>query len=117
MNRTARAMLRKAAPVALAMAALLAVPSPAQAHPTVSGPHCDAGAGEITCLIGISGQQPPVDIRWYFNGVHFGEYDNLDWASASCPIGSRVSVAAVVTDASGVPVRKAISKRCPRDIP
>jgi len=117
MSRTVRAVLRVVAPLAFAVAVLPVAAAPAQAHPDVSGPTCDAGGGHIQCVIGISGAVNPIDIRWYFNGVHFGQYEDQRFARAGCPIGSRVSVKVVVTDASGVPVTKSTSKLCPRDTP
>ncbi len=94
---------------------MLAVASPAQAHPTVNPPRCETGAGHITCTVSFSGAIPPVDIKWYFDGVHFANCDDRIWCSAGCPIGTRVSVKVVVTDASNVAVTKGANPVCLRD--
>lgn len=116
MIRRARAV-RRAAVVLAAFAATLAVAVPAEAHPTVSGPHCDAGNGYFSCVIGITGSVPPVDIRWYINGRHVPRFDDQGQANGSYPIGKYVGVKAVVTDATGVPVPKSRTVFCYENTP
>ncbi len=116
MIRKARAV-RRATVVLAAVAATLAVAAPAEAHPTVTGPHCDSGNGYFSCVIGITGPVPPVDIRWYINSRHAPKFDDRRWADGSCPIGGRVGVKAVVTDASGIPVSKGRSVLCHENTP
>jgi hypothetical protein len=116
MNRRNRAG-RRAAVALAAVLAPLEVAAPAEAHPAVSGPHCDAGNGRFICTIGTTGSVPPVDIRWYIDGRHALEFDDRRSAHGSCPIGSYVGVEAVVTDATGVPVPKSRTVPCREDTP
>jgi hypothetical protein len=102
----------RAAVALVAVSATLAAATPAEAHPTVTGPHCEAGSGYFSCSIGISGATPPVDILWYINGRHAPQFDDRQWADGNCPIGSRVGVKVVVTDASHVAVSKGKSVFC-----
>lgn len=116
MTRRVRAVQRAAVALA-AVAAVVALAAPAEAHPTVSGPHCDSGNGHFSCIIGITGSVSPVDIRWYINGRHVPRFDDRGQVDGSCPIGSRVGVKAVVTDATGVPVPKSRTVLCHVDTP
>ena len=111
-----RVILRTAAAMALIIGSV-ALASPAQAHPTVSGPHCDVGAGFVGCVIGVSGAVPPVDVDWFINGIHIRECDNRYHCSGTCVIGTRVGIKVVVTDASRVPVTASTSKFCGPIIP
>ncbi|MDQ3773441.1 MAG: hypothetical protein M3461_03220 [Pseudomonadota bacterium] len=117
-NRTGRrAAVARAAMALAAVSATLAVSPPAEAHPTVSGPHCESGDGYFSCIITITGSVPPVDIRWYINGRHAPQFDDRRWVDGGCPIGSRVGVKVVVTDATGVPVSKGKAVLCHENTP
>jgi hypothetical protein len=116
MRKTGRVFTRIALAAAMT-AATFAVATPAQAHPTVSGPHCDAGAGFWSCLIGISGAVPPIDIKWFVNGQHRPAFDDRTHISGGCGLNERLGLRVRVTDASGVPVEKSRSVFCGPIIP
>jgi hypothetical protein len=110
MKRPVRVLTR------LAVAAV-GVAAPAEAHPTVDGPHCDAGAGHYICGIGVSGAAGTVHVAWYINGRHQPGFDDSYRISGYCGIGSSFGLKVRVTDASNVPVEKSRSVRCPEQIP
>jgi hypothetical protein len=116
MKRPVRVLTRLAVAAALTFGAV-GVAAPAEAHPTVSGPHCDAGAGHYTCLIGVSGSVGTVHIAWYINGRHQPAFDDRNWISGNCGVGSSFGLKVKVTDASNVPVEKSRSVHCPAQIP
>jgi hypothetical protein len=117
MKRPVRVLTRLAVAAALTFGAVAVAAAPAQAHPTVSGPHCDAGAGHYTCIIGVTGSVGTVRIAWYVNGRHQPAADNRNWISGNCGIGSSFGLKVRVTDASNVPVEKSRSVQCPTHIP
>jgi len=116
MRKTGRVFTRIALAAAMT-AATVAVATPAQAHPTVNGPHCDAGAGFYSCIIGISGAVQPIDIKWFVNGRHQPAFDDSSHISGNCGIGSSFGLRVRVTDASNVPVERSRSVHCPIIIP
>lgn len=111
-----RAIFRMAVAATVAVGAAL-VASPAQAHPVISGPNCDVGRGFVGCIISVSAEVPPLDIAWFINGVRITSCNDQFHCSGTCTIGTRVGIKVTVTDASNVPVSRAISKFCGTIIP
>jgi hypothetical protein len=116
MRKKARVFTRVALVAAMA-AATFGIAAPAQAHPTVSGPHCDAGATFFSCVIGISGAVPPIDIRWFINGREQHAFEDSTHISGRCGINERFELRVRVTDGSGVPVEKGRPVFCGKVIP
>jgi hypothetical protein len=88
-------------------------PPPPPVQPVISDLDCDSLTARINCDLSFTDTSgTATSIRWHINGTEISALNNRTTINRTCPVGTTVSVRAVVSNAGGGSAQRSVGVPC-----